>query len=117
MEVDLVDPVTVAVVGAQPRRVLVRQRPPLLHLRGPGGPSEPRQLGEALVPHAGIQMPLDRLHQRPVGAEDVVLHQRGSLIGHAVRGACHAHERTPWYGGLTRRSGLWVSATWYDGYL
>ena len=43
MELDLVDAVPVAVVGAQLRRVLVRQRAPLLDLRGTGGAAERRR--------------------------------------------------------------------------
>ena len=67
VELDLVDPVAVAVVGAQDGRVLVRLPAPLERLAA-------RDLAEragAVVGPAGA-LALERLDQRPVLLEEVV---------------------------------------------
>ncbi|GDY61903.1 hypothetical protein SAV14893_012960 [Streptomyces avermitilis] len=97
MELDLVDPVAPAVVRPQLGRVLVRQGPPLLYLRGAGAEPEPRQLGARLVEERGIEMPLDGLHEGPVGGEDVIAHQGRSLVGHGVGAGSHVSQPTPRY--------------------
>ncbi len=89
MELDLVDPLAVPVVRAQPRRVLVCLRPPLLHLGRAGGPPERRQLAEHLVEQPRIQMPFDPGREGPVGSEDVVPDQRRDLVAHGVGAASH----------------------------
>lgn len=87
VELHLVDPVAVAVVGAQPGRVLVRQPPPLLGLLAAGQPAEVCervQRGPVGVPEAG-------LGEGGVPGDGVVPDQRRDLVGHLVGGA---HTRT-----------------------
>jgi hypothetical protein len=93
----LVDPVAVAVVAAQARRVVVGLRGPLLHLRGARRAAEPRQLLADLVQQIRPDVPFDGLDERPVGGEDVVAGQRRRLVRHGVRAGSHATEPTRRY--------------------
>ena len=68
VELDLVDPVAEAVVGAQPRRVLVRLRPQPDRVRAPADRAE--LAGSLRGPVAALAP--QRLDQHPVGLEDVV---------------------------------------------
>ena len=76
VELDLVDPVAEAVVGAQLRRVLVRRRPkgedPLRSGQRPDGRDPLLCPVGPLAPH--------RLPQRLVSLEDVVVDQRRWLV-------------------------------------
>lgn len=90
MEVDLVDPVPVPVMGAQLRRILIGQRTPLLCLGRPGDVAERRQFRTGLVQKSGRAVPFHALRESPVGAEDVVPHQGRNLVGHCVGARCHA---------------------------
>ena len=91
MEVDLVDPVAVAVVGAQLRRVLVRQHPPLLRLGRSGGPAERRQLARDLVEQLRRRACRSTASVRARSAAKTSYPTRGGgLVGHGVGGGCHA---------------------------
>ena len=82
VELDLVDPVAEAVVGAEPRRVLVRLAAPAL---GDGAPRERADfLGVVLCP-AGALAP-QRLDQHAIRLEDVVVLERRGLVQDLVRG-------------------------------
>ncbi len=83
VELDLVDPVAEAVVGAQHRRILVGQPPPLGGLLGAGQPAEGAQFG--LGP-AGAG-PVQGSEQRGVGGGVVPVRGRG-LVGDLMR-RCH----------------------------
>ncbi len=89
MELDLVGPVAVAVVGAQDRGVLVGLRTPLLELGRTGGAAQRGEVVPDLVQQSGRDVPFDRLREDAVGGEDVVADQWGSLVRHGVGGACH----------------------------
>jgi hypothetical protein len=80
MELGDVDPVAVAVVGAELRRVLVRQPPELDHVLAAGNLADLRDpLGGPVRALA-----LDRLDHDPVGLEDVVVDQRRGLVADLV---------------------------------
>ena len=81
VELDLVDAVAVAVVGAQLRRVLVGLRAPASMRRAAAGDRADR--GDPLLGPVGALAP-HRLDQRPVGLEDVVVDQRRRLVDDLV---------------------------------
>jgi hypothetical protein len=80
VEVDGVDAVPVAVVGLQPRRVLVCLRAERLQPLAAGqGPDR----GDPLLVPIGALTP-HGLDQHPVRSEDVVVDQRRRLVRHLV---------------------------------
>ncbi len=79
---DVVDPVAVAVVGAQLGRVPVGVEPPGDGLGRPGQPAE----GGQVVDGPARALPLGGLDQGGVGREHVVALQRRRLVGDLVRG-------------------------------
>ena len=90
MELDLVDPVAVAVVGVQHRRILVGQPAPLLRLGTARAPAE----GAQLVERPPGTLALEPLEQGGVGRR-VEGEQVGNLVDDIMR--VHrellAHER------------------------
>jgi hypothetical protein len=91
MELDLVDPVAVAVVRPESGRVLVGDPAPLLRLLAPGQPAEigeRSQSGCIRVPDAGIG-------QGGVPRDGVVPDQRRDLVGHLVGRAHPGTVRPP----------------------
>ena len=80
VELDLVDPVAVAIVGAELRRVLVRLPAQLDHV---GASGDLAGLGDPLLGPAGA-LPAHGLGHHPVRLEDVVVHQRRRLVGDLV---------------------------------
>ena len=89
VELHLVDPVAVAVVGAQLGRVLVGLARPGLDL----GVAPQHAEGRDPVPRPLGALPLQRLHQRPVGLEGVVADQRWCLVDDVVGGGGGARRR------------------------
>jgi hypothetical protein len=89
VELHLVDPVAVPVVGAQPGRVLVGDAAPLLCLLATGQPAE---VGQGLQ-RRGVGVADARLGQHRVTGDGVVPDQRRGLVGDLVRRA-HARHRT-----------------------
>ena len=87
MELDLVDPVAVAVVGDQARRVDVREPAPFLGLLAAGASRPERQM----VERPARLVPLDALDEGGVGGEDVVVGERRRLVAH-VMGRGHADK-------------------------
>ena len=75
MKLDRVDPLAVAVVGAELRRVLVREPPPLERLAG----EDPAE-GRALLRGPARPLPLERLDERTVAPEEVVPRERRRLV-------------------------------------
>ena len=80
MELRDVDPVAVAIVGAELRRVLVRQAAELDHVAAAGDLTD---LGDPIDGPVGALAP-DGLPHDAVGLEDVVVDQRRGLVGHLV---------------------------------
>jgi len=98
VELDLVDAVAEAVVGAQLRRVLVGEPAELDRLAAARDRPDraDRVHGEVAA------LPRDRLDEGPVRLEDVVVLERGRLIRDLVRclrgarrGDCHGLNPTP----------------------
>src|SRR5439155_177737 len=90
VELDLVDAVAVAVVGAEDRRIGVR-------LHAPAERLAPRQLAEppeALFRPGGT-LPANALRQGAVGGEQVVAFERGRLVQDLVRGHRAPRIREP----------------------
>jgi hypothetical protein len=94
VELDLVDPVAVAIVGAELRRVLVRLPAELDHL---GAAGDLTNLGDPPLGPAGA-LPAHGLGHHPIGREDVVVRQRRRLVGDLVGADSGALRR----GGLKR---------------
>ena len=100
VELDLVDPVAEAVVGAELGRVLVRHPAELDRRRPPGDLADgPDRVDRKVAALAG-----DGLDERPVRLEDVVVGERRRLVGHRVGrvgrvgwtvGDRHDSNRTP----------------------
>ena len=80
VELGLVDPVAVAVVGAELRRVLVGEPPELDHVGAAGDLADRRDLLDGPVG----ALPADCLTHHRVGGEDVVVGQRRGLVGDLV---------------------------------
>ena len=76
VELDLVDPVAVAVVGAELRLLFVRLEAPADRLVRA---ADRRELAGAALGPLGTLSP-QRLDQRPIGVERVVVLQRGRLV-------------------------------------
>ena len=91
VELDLVDAVSVAVVGAQQRLVALG---PLGVLQGLGAAGELARVAQAVQAPAAA-LPLERLAQRKVGLEDVVGVERRRLVGYVMRGRGREHEGEP----------------------
>jgi hypothetical protein len=85
VELDFVDAVAEAVVRVQLRREGVGQPRMRLH---PGGARELAELAQRGRVQPG-RVQLERVLQRPVGVEQVVVHQRRRLVGDFVRGRGH----------------------------
>src|SRR5262245_65143608 len=79
MELDLVDAMPEAVVGAEDRRVGVGEPSPR-HRLAAGLDAEPPQ---TLARPAGA-LALDRIHEDAVGGEEIVTLERGRLVQHLV---------------------------------
>jgi hypothetical protein len=93
VELDLVDPVAVAVVGLEDGLLLVRLEAPADRL---AGAADGRQLACPTLGPVGSLTP-QRLGQRTVGVEGVVVLERRGLVEDAVGlprgwalGSCHA---------------------------
>ena len=86
MELDLVDSVPEAVVGAQPRRLLVREAAPLERFGGKKGAERSRSLRGP--PGA---LALEGFDERPVLEEEVVADERRRLIRSPVAGRRRHH--------------------------
>ena len=80
VELDLVDAVAVAVVGAELRRVLVGEGAEALGALAAGQRAD---RGDPLLGPVGA-LAAHRLDQRPVGLEEVVVDQRRRLVGDLV---------------------------------
>jgi hypothetical protein len=80
VELDLVDPVAVAVVGAQLRRVLVGQPAPFLRPLAAGQAAQLGERGERGV----VRVPPGRLDEDGVTRDRVVADQRRNLVGDLV---------------------------------
>ena len=80
VELDLVDPVAEAVVGAELRRVLVRQPAELDRLGAAGDLAD----GADRVDREVAALAGDGLDEGPVGVEDVVAGERLGLVGDRV---------------------------------
>src|SRR5262245_19409830 len=99
MELHLVHPVAVSVVRFEPGRVLVRDPAKLLDVAAPG---ELPDLGDPIHRPIGA-LAVDRLLERLIGIEDVVVDQRRGLVGHLVGadagrpldGRHRLHSRSP----------------------
>jgi len=81
MELDLVDAVAVAVVGAQDRRVLVGLHAPVHRLPAPGGPD-----GADALDVGAAALALQGFDERAVVGEEVAAGQRRGLVGDGVGG-------------------------------
>ena len=94
VELDLVDAVAVAIVGAELRRVLVGEGTEALGALAAGIGAD---RGDALLGPVGA-LAAHRLDQRPVCLEEVVVDQRRWLVGHLVvagsRSLCGCHSVT-----------------------
>ena len=80
--VDAVDPVPVAVMGAQHRHVRVGLLAPELRLGRPGQATE----GVQVVAGPGRALAPDSLHEHVVAAVDITLEERWRLVRHVVGG-------------------------------
>ena len=107
MELDLVDPVAVAVVSAENGGILVRLAPELDRL----ATGELTDLAGALAGPAGV-LALEGLDQRPVLLESVVAHEGRRLVQHLVGGRVPAgrlvddRHRLQLYWGRLRRASV-----------
>ena len=98
MELDLVDPVAVAVMGSQDRGVGVGLDAPALGLRGPGQRPERGQARDGAFP----VVPPDCLAQRLVGGEEVVVDERGWLVRDLMGSSLHVAYRRTVAAGIAR---------------
>ena len=75
MELELVDPLPVAIVRAEPRRMLVREPPPLERLAA----EHASERGNAILERAAALAP-QPLDERPILCEKVVADKRWRLV-------------------------------------